>query len=82
MSPTMKTLGSCLAYYALWCVTAMSFELSHHLDALFAIFVNYTIPVSTTLEACKQMNYVSFVVFCDDLGIDEYLAAYFFLISS
>lgn len=64
------------------CVSELYFELSHHLDALFAIFVNYTIPVSTTLEACKQMNYVSFVVFCDDLGIDEYLAAYFFLISS
>ncbi len=28
------------------------------------------------------MNYVTYVVFCNDLGIDEYLAAYYFLISS
>ena len=65
-----------------WNVSELYFELTHHLDALFQIFVNYTLPVSNTIEACKQMNYVTFIVFCTDLGIDEYLAAYYFLISS
>ena len=38
--------------------------------------------VSSTIEATKLMNYVTFVVLLQDLGIDEPHAAYFFLICS
>lgn len=63
-------------------ISALYHEFSYHLDNLFTVFVTYTNPISYSLQAAKFMNFVTFREFCEDIGVDEYLASYLFLVCS
>ena len=60
--------------------SALHYELSHHLDRLFCVFITYTAPITYTLNALKQMNYVTFQRFCQDIGVDDKICAYIFFL--